>query len=69
MKNKGRRQLAGNGSFSGIANCKSLNVVLTRPIEQMGSRNNGLFVKGKSKKFEKKAWSNVYGDILRIRKI
>lgn len=56
MKNKGRRQLAGNGNFNGIANCKSELVVLTRPIEQISSRPdvNGV---GASKKFMKKKWS------------
>ena len=57
MKNKGRRQLAGNGSFAGIANCKSSSVVLTRPIGQMGSRNSTVFSQGTSKKFIKKKWN------------
>lgn len=63
MKNKGRRQLAGLGSFRGIADCKSLSIILTRPITQMGSRHcsesetHGLGTRGKSKKFFKKKWS------------
>lgn len=57
MKNKGRRQLAGNGSFSGIANCKSVLVILTRPINQMGSRDKLLSKRGVSAKYLKKKWS------------
>jgi hypothetical protein len=67
MKNKGRKHIAGNGSFYGIGNCKGALVTLTRPINQMGSRNSkdgdsersrfSLWEKGASKKFLKKKWS------------
>jgi hypothetical protein len=51
MKNKGRRHKAGRDeNLSGIGNCKSMIVQLTRPIESMSS--NG-FAQGK---FDKKKW-------------
>lgn len=49
MKNKGRRHKASDDSFQGIANCKSLLVILTRPITSMSSKGkaNGKYLKSK----------------------
>lgn len=38
MKNKGRRQLASNGNFNGLENCKGLLTHITRPITSMSSK-------------------------------
>lgn len=51
MKNKGRKHKAGyNSELTGICNCKSGIVQLTRPINSMSSKG---FAKGK---FDKKKW-------------
>lgn len=54
MKNKGRRHKSGNGPHAS-GNCKGELCGITRPIEQISSRNN---VMGEgSKKWMKKKWS------------
>lgn len=69
MKNKGRRHLAGNGSFWGAGNCKGALMTLTRPVTQMGSRRFAkqtpykkgtefdLIAVGYSASFDKRKWS------------
>lgn len=61
MKNKGRRQKAGyDSTMHGIANCKSLNVILTRPIESMSSNGQvgeiSVNAKRGCKRLLKKSW-------------
>jgi hypothetical protein len=43
--------------MTGIANCKSLSIILARPITQMSSRGDFLNPQGVSKKYFKKKWS------------